>query len=775
MKMKAIGINVGAGSISIAVLEGKDIIYKGYQLHKGKMQQVLQNMLNEIEEEGIKDIAYAVANDAAASLYQDLAKENCADRIVTMMSGAKMLYPQVRSVMEIGAQTSSYVTGLVDGETVEYAINGECAAGTGAFFEDQMFRLGMPLEAYSEYTKRATQVPRLAGRCSVFAKTDLIHRQQEGYAVEDILLGLAYAVIRNYKGTVVKKLPIMKPVVLAGGVVKNEGVVTAIKEIFGLKEGELIATEEGAVLSAIGLAVEAQRRKVCFDWKHPKEPVNKEQAGTEKCLKAYFYEKEKLHQTISWNKGEKVWLGIDVGSTSTNLALINRKGEMLDYQYLRTKGAPSQVVAEGMAFWEEKYQGQLCVEGIGVTGSGRYLIAEHLNTKNVVDEITAQARAAAFQFPDVDTVFEIGGQDSKTICIKNQQVVDFEMNKVCAAGTGSFLEEQAGRLGVELQRIGESALQATNEIELGERCTVLMESKIATELAKGTKANDICAGLCRSIVRNYLNRVVNSKKVGDVICLQGGVMHNEGIVAAFHELYGDRIRVPSFYDVTGAYGAALEAKDAKGICTEDLEKNKQIYGLNQKWFYAGYDGRLTEEKKTIGIPRSLMIYKFFPMAYKYFTALGFQVLLSQETDEEIIALSQELVSEETCYPIKLMYGHMESLVRKGVDYIFIPRVRTMHHATSNVEHNYGCVYMQTAPVLVAKHLEFSKRNVELISPILDLDMGKPQLSQSMVQAGVQLGKNKLECMAALAQGAAAMVLCEKETIMFCSFKGPSLW
>ena len=760
--MCGLGIDVGTGSISLAVLKDGKLIYEAYRLHKGQIGETLTEMLAELKKECPGERFYAAASSAAVYLYPKIGKEAVPDRMQALLEGAAILSPDAESIMEMGAQTSCYVTGLKHRETLAYAMNGECAAGTGSFFEDQMYRLGLPLDAYSDYVAKAQSVPRLAGRCSVFAKTDLIHRQQEGVPVSDILLGLSYAVVRNFKAAVVRRLPVRKPLLVAGGVVENEGVRRAVLEIFDLKDDELIFEKSGRILSAVGLASLAEKRKTEFDWEHPK----KREAAVvtqKKSLPVYPYDKAALHPVRSRIAGEKLWLGIDVGSTSTNLLLAGENGEVLDYQYLRTKGDPAGAVNAGLLHFREKYGEDLSYAGIGVTGSGRYLIAKQTGAKTVVDEITAQARAATWQFADVDTVFEIGGQDSKYISIRNGQVVDFAMNKVCAAGTGSFVEEQAGRLKVDLEEIGEQALASRIPVDLGERCTVLMESKIASELAEGTDTADICAGLCRSIVRNYADRVVGNKKVGKVISLQGGIVHNKGIVSAFYEIFGDRIRIAPYYDVTGAYGAALEARAAADIRETDFARNEEVYTKSREWFYAGYDGVLKPGKKTVGIPRSLMIYKFFPMAYQFFHTLGFNVLLSPETDEKIIALSQEVTQEETCYPVKLLHGHMEYLARAGVDYIFIPRIRTIRHEKSYVEHNYGCVYMQTAPELAAAALGIKERGITLVSPLLDLDMGKPQLAGAMIQAGMSLGKEKPLCAAALAKGAAAMALCDKKS------------
>ena len=224
MREAGLGIDIGNGSISIAVVEGENIIYKDYRLHRGELYQNLVDMLGQVETSCGDRILYAAVNPGAVCLYPGIQKEVQINRISSLLEGQRMLYPDAGSIVEMGAQNSCFLTGIREGETLSYAMNGECAAGTGAFFEDQMYRLGLPLSAYSEYVRRAKSVPRLAGRCSVFAKTDLIHRQQEGVPVEDILLGLSYAVIRNFKSAVVRKLPVQPPVLVTGGVVYNEGV-----------------------------------------------------------------------------------------------------------------------------------------------------------------------------------------------------------------------------------------------------------------------------------------------------------------------------------------------------------------------------------------------------------------------------------------------------------------------------------------------------------------------------------------------------------------------
>ena len=312
---------------------------------------------------------------------------------------------------------------------------GKCRRN-GSIFEDQMYRLGLPLSAYSEYVRRAKSVPRLAGRCSVFAKTDLIHRQQEGVPVEDILLGLSYAVIRNFKSAVVRKLPVQPPVLVTGGVVYNEGVRLAICDIFGLNEEELLCGEEGAVVSAAGIAACACHGKLAFDWKHPVRREVADEEQKESSCRDMTTRRRHFTGPDRYMAGKSL-ARIDVGSTSTNLVLTGEDGAVIDDLYLRTRGNPLGAVQQGMAQLKQKYGKHSRGKALVSRDRGGTYIAEKTGAGTVLDEITAQARAAAHLCPEVDTVFEIGGQDSKYISIRDGQVVDFEMNKVCG-GHGPF-------------------------------------------------------------------------------------------------------------------------------------------------------------------------------------------------------------------------------------------------------------------------------------------------------------------------------------------------
>lgn len=618
-------------------------------------------------------------SNTEALLEQDSAISSLGD-IPAIVEGVRWIIPQVGSVIEIGSQGTRFITDL-QSRAPKFAVNEHCAGGTGSFFEDQMSRVGCKLEDYSSLVEQAQSVPRLSGRCAVFAKTDIIHRQQEGVSTPDILLGLCYAMIRNYKVTIVRRLPICKPVVFCGGVTCNAGVIRAIRDIFGLSEKELIVPEFARYEAALGAALKASGS---FTLRQLNDSLDRtltthHTVGTLPKLEL------RPGTSLAEPNATKIIpesgcvLGIDIGSTSTDLVLVGADGELVDFQYLRTAGDPEGAVRKGLASIRQRF-GDIRFTAVGVTGSGRERIGKRIGADAVRDEITAQAKGAAHWVPEVDTVFEIGGQDSKYISIQNGEVVDFQMNKICAAGTGSFVEEQAARMGIPLAEFGPLALSSEHPASLGERCTVFIETAIASASAEGISRADIAAGLCHSIVQNYLHKVVGSKPVGQHIVLQGGVDYNPGIVAAFQSAYGDRVQVSPVFSISGAYGAALlaheavgdapsrfvgfdsPAKDAEDSRSAEIQKNIDFYKQADKLLLEGYTGKRDPRKKTVGVPFALMIHKFFPMANAFFTSLGFNVVLTDPTSEETIRLAQQTAQGETCYPVKLIYGHMQQLI-----------------------------------------------------------------------------------------------------------------
>lgn len=775
-----LGLDLGNTAIKAVVFdEHEKIVFKKSHPHFGRPQKVAGDLLEDIAAQF--EHTYILCSGAHGHLISE--EKYLKGEIPALQKGVLFWYPNAKSLIEIGAQNARYLTNLSPTSPPLFAVNEDCAGGTGSFFEDQMNRLGLSTEDYARIIEQANTVARLSGRCSVFAKTDIIHRQQEGVPMADILLGLSYAAVKNFKATIIKNLPIQSPLVLGGGIIHNQGVIRAVADIFCLSEDDFYHNKDNEFLQALGTAKMALTEK---DTLPIQACLNRLKSFTIDNVRHTFKRWAPLedgpktslalptHKPLT--SPTYCSLGIDVGSTSINLVLIKESGEMIDAQYLRTQGRPAQVVKNGLEAIYHQFGDNLIIKSVGVTGSGRHLIGKMIGADSIKDEITAQAKSAICTHPLVDTVFEIGGQDAKYIQIHQGHIQDFQMNKICAAGTGSFIEEQANRLQVALSDYGEIALSAKNPVDLGERCTVFIENNIHTCLSHGVHMSDILAGLCYAVVRNYLIKVVGNKPVGNTIVLQGGICYNPAVIAAFKAFFGQQIHVSPYFSVSGAYGVATLALEemgrrqtnflgfhlskqkttVKNPLKIDIQKNIKQYNKAKDLLLDHYERTLSSDKKIIGVPYVLVVHKFFPMIRTYFEHLGFQVLLSPETDENIIADAQKYAKAETCYPVKLIYGHMAWLAKQKVDYIFLPSIHTMKHETSKVHHNYGCVYMQSAPRFVFDTMNLSAQGISLLNPIFSLDFGKEALASEMIGVGKSLGFTTAKCGAALAAGAMAV-------------------
>jgi len=258
----------------------------------------------------------------------------------------------------------------------------------------------------------------------------------------------------------------------------------------------------------------------------------------------------------------KGYVGIDVGSVTTKVVVIDEEGNPLGKPvYIRTQGQPIKAIQQGIAMIREDLPKNIEIRGAGTTGSARYLAGVMIGADVIRNEITAHAVAALRFNPDVNTIIEIGGQDSKIIILRNGLVVDFAMNTVCAAGTGSFLDRQAERLGIPIEEFGALALKAKTPVRIAGRCTVFAESDMIHKQQMGFSVEDIVAGLCEALVRNYLSNVAKGKKILPPIVFQGGVAANIGIKYAFQRALGCEVLVPPYHHVMGAIGAGLLAME----------------------------------------------------------------------------------------------------------------------------------------------------------------------------------------------------------------------
>jgi predicted CoA-substrate-specific enzyme activase len=458
--MPDLGIDIGSISVNTVLLQdGGEILEDHYDFCRGKPFAVVRERLADIIARwGMERIGRVAVTGTGGMLAARLVGGTFVNEIVAQSASVCRLYPRARTIIEMGGEDTKLIF-LKNAAFSDVVMNSICAAGTGSFLDQQARRINVSIvEEFGRLALRSVDPPRIAGRCSVFAKSDMIHHQQIATPVHDIIAGLCFAVARNVKSTLARGKSLEKPVVFQGGVAANAGMVRAFREIFGLADGELIIPPHHASMGAIGA--------VFHIWSRP-QPASEPFHGLGG-LDRYRAESgpdgdhlEPLEAPRALSSLEivpmaagasrlAVFLGVDVGSLSTNVVLIDGENRVIARRYLPTAGRPLEAIQKGVKEIGDEVGARVEVKAVGTTGSGRYLTGDFVGADRIVNEITAQATAAIALDPAVDTIFEIGGQDSKFISVENGVVVDFEMNKVCAAGTGSFLEEQSEKLGVNI-------------------------------------------------------------------------------------------------------------------------------------------------------------------------------------------------------------------------------------------------------------------------------------------------------------------------------------
>jgi len=820
-----LGIDVGSVSANTVIVSGqKEVIEEHYHRIHGQpiatVRDILSDIFTRIAPANFADISFV---GTGGKLLAGLLNANFVNEIIAQSKAIEWLHPNVRTVIEMGGEDSKlilldYDPGRKKTRIVDFSMNTMCAAGTGSFLDQQAKRLNLSIEEFGVLALKSKTPPRIAGRCSVFAKTDMIHLQQIATLDYDIVAGLCFAVARNFKGTIGKGLFFRSPVAFQGGVAANAGMRRAFAEILELSPEEFIIPKHFASMGAIGaclLALEGSLpRKTWKGWEKLEEYLAspREREKGEQPLSLFLEEDSFPANDVAVSQEREKeaegclgggYLGVDVGSISTNLVVIDEGKKVLAKRYLMTAGRPIEAIKQGLREIGEELGGRVSILGAGTTGSGRYLTGDFIGADVVRNEITAQATASAYIDPEVDTIFEIGGQDSKYISLKNGAVVDFEMNKVCAAGTGSFLEEQAEKLGISIiNEFGSLALQAQSPVPLGERCTVFMESDLVHHEQRGARKDDLVAGLCYSIVRNYLNKVVGKKRVGERIFFQGGTAANKGVVAAFEKVVGRQVTVPPHHEVTGAIGAAIlamEEKDEgpskfKGFdlsqrsyrlssfeckgCPNMCEIRKlEVKGEEHPLFYGGRCEKYEVERKKIdvshtpdlfgerdrflcqfeeenekmpaslpiiGIPRVLFFYDLLPFWGTYFNTLGFRVVLSDKTNKMLVRQGVETVLTETCFPIKVTYGHVIELIKKEIKTIFLPSLINFEHPQRKIAQSFACPYVQSVPYTIQTAIDFKKYGVDFIHPPIFMGDEPKRLEKELRKIAVKLRKSKKE-------------------------------
>ncbi|WP_034765437.1 acyl-CoA dehydratase activase [Chrysiogenes arsenatis] len=588
--MYSVGIDVGSVSINAIILNRqRQIVFElPYRRHFGHTKAELRVVFSEILERYSVDTLDCITFTGTQSMYfASLLGMPHEVETIAQVAGTVAVMPGVRSIIAMGGQDAAlFEVGYhPDGRWFldSFVMNGPCASGTGSFIDQQAERLAGAmygeaeasaaqerqqklLEDFIALGKQAKYPAAVACRCTVFTKSDMIHLQNKGEPLANIISGLHAGNAANYVSTLVAGRALHAPIAFIGGMASNALQVQAFSAYFP----DIVVPPLHCSLGALGAALlslqAGTRAKLdvsCLDLDHGN---GQSFPLTEPLTLQYsvFDPSNVLERSARWDEpvAPKAFLGIDIGSTSTKYALIDEHGALLHKCYRPTQGKPIEVVQQLlMHLWQET-GGYFQLQAIATTGSGRNVIGDFVSADVILDEITAHARGALAMDDTIDTIFEIGGQDSKYIAIENGSPVDFVMNKVCAAGTGSFLHELANKMGINIfGEFQEIALDAKTPIALAERCTVFMESDMAGYAQKGASRHDLIAGLCYAIVHNYLHRVVEKRHVGERIMFLGGPSLNKGIVAAFERVLERPILVPRHREVMGAYGAALVARE----------------------------------------------------------------------------------------------------------------------------------------------------------------------------------------------------------------------
>ena len=723
-----------------------------------------------------------------------------------LAKAVELLVPGALTLFEMGGENSKYILFERDEANgrlgiVDYQTNGDCAAGTGGFLDQQAGRLRFSVEEIGDIVLRTPRAAQIAGRCSVFAKSDMIHAQQKGFSPEEILKGLCDAVARNFKSAITKGKKIEPAVVFVGGVAANRGVVQALESAFGWETGTLIVPQDHTSFGAIGSALLAEalagdngREAASFSLDRLSADTHQFPTSARLSMDnvVLLRDQMKAVDPEDIRDARDTFLGIDIGSVSTNLAVIDADCNVLKEIYLRTDARPIEAVSKGLREIERDLGGRIRICGVGTTGSGRELIGELVGADTVNDEITAHKTGAAFIDRTilglgVDTIFEIGGQDAKFISLEEGIVVDFAMNEACAAGTGSFLEERAKELGIRIEgEFAQVALSSDQPIKLGERCTVFMERDVNSYLQRGAELQKLVAGLAYSVATNYINRVVRGRKIGEVIFFQGGTAYNDAVAAAFSAILGKRIIVPPFNGVMGAVGSALLARDkmlgrgepsafrgfdldkvdyqileftCKG-CTNFCQMQRfTVEGENTYWgdkcseryrkavkvehepvienliefrrqrLLEDYDPE-SGSGPVVGVPYCMSTYDWAPFWFKVFRELGVKTLLSEPTTNQIVKLGLESVVSEPCFPVQVAHGHIRWLIEKNVDLIFVPN-NIAAPGSAPDRPSFFCPWNQTLPFVVRTAPFISEVAGRILAPTAWFNLGPAPVAREL--------------------------------------------
>jgi len=788
----AVGLDVGAVYVKMVVLDGQGRAASTVaRRHHGNPVAVVHEELERLDLSGPLAIGLTGAN---SSLLADLLKATPVDFVQAEIVAVRRRFPHARNILNVGGGSVTLIQLDENGRFLDFNTNSLCAAGTGSFLDQQADRLGIRYDDLDRFGQ-VQDPPSIATRCSVFAKSDLVHRQQEGYSKAELWCGLCRSMTGTFLNTLLRGRPLQGLTVLTGGVSRNAEVLRWLRARYGDQvqtyEHAPFSCAEGAAALTNGLLAQTGETisgLACVS-EHDDQAPRRPPLVFRKSRYPDFGAAEMIQddagneiRVTRWpvTPEPEVCLGIDVGSTSTKCVIIDQSGAVLADVYRRTAGDPiraTQHLFRALADLARQRGTRLRVAGVGTTGSGRKLVGKVVGADAVINEITAHLAGAMHVDSAIDTVFEIGGQDSKYIHARAGRIVDSNMNYVCAAGTGSFVEEQANKLGFALHDVGDAVIGVAPPIT-SDRCTVFMEQDVDRLIRRGFTREECMAAVLCSVVKNYLTKVVGRRHVSrDRIFFQGATARNKGLVAAFENVLNAEIVVSPYCHVMGAYGVALltQRRMAERRATttfRGLDLSDRTIALRTEtcnlcsnhckiafadiqgepdapsWGYmCGRDPddtrvRVNEHFRpfqnrlqlhsaehqppasppvaTVGLPRGLVTFSYLPMWQRFFAELGAAVRLSTRTSEATVAAGNELSAADFCFPVKLAHGAAAELAADpAVDFLFIPHMiqADPNPATTGT---HFCPYVQAFPSVVRSALRLRGADDRIVSPVINL-------------------------------------------------------
>ena len=702
------------------------------------------------------------------------------------------------ALVSLGAETFVVYELNKEGRISKLISKNQCASGTGEFFMQQIGRMGLTVDEAVQISSGSTPF-KVSGRCSVFCKSDCTHALNKGIPKEQVTAGLALMIAEKAE-ELIKHISSKSPVMIVGGVTLNTAVIDFLKEKFD----NIVVPDEACYFEALGAALYGLEHEVSNISTDKIEFSSGSGFNFHKPLSAFThmvsFRDEEIHNPVG---GEEYILGLDVGSTTTKGVIVSAADcKIVASEYLYTHGNPVKASTDVYKALLQQIPVGIKITGLGVTGSGRHISALHAGTRSVINEITAHAMASVYFDPEVDTIFEIGGQDAKFTYITNGVPADYAMNEACSAGTGSFIQEAAWEsLHISLYDIEAAALGAQNPLDFRDQCAALIGSDIKSALQENHQKDDILGGLVYSICLNYINRVKAKRPVGKKILMQGGVCYNKAIPVAMAAITGKPIIVPPHPGLMGAFGTALKVREqiSKGLIDKSAFNLKEIisrdfgsgksfickdklngcdrkceistFKINGKSiafggacnkYYDAFTNIVSDWQKndfvkvrmdkiynqgqngkhatgTVGLNQTFTINRLFPLYNSFFNSLGYKVVLSDEVDKA----GFDNQHSSFCYPVELAHGLFSNLISKKPDYIFMPEVYEMHVPgceDDQKDSSATCIFVSKEINYLSQAFNYNEDRI--IHPYLNFAKGYSSQEEVFISIASRLGSPK---------------------------------